>query len=66
MHIKENTVSKFIRPILPLIDYFGTVMGMFSISVIDVSNVERASESELIKIAKQNGYDLIKYEKYRR
>lgn len=45
-----------------LIDYFGTAMGMFSMAMMDVAKVERASESELIRIAKQNGFDLNDYE----
>ena len=49
-----------------LTDYFGTAMGMFPMAVMDVSSVERASEGELIKIAKENGFDLRKYEEERR
>ncbi len=45
-----------------LIDYFGTAMGMFPMAIMDVSKVERASESELISIARKNGFDLSKYE----
>lgn len=45
-----------------LIDYFGSAMGMFSVAMMDVSNVERASEQELIKCAKQNGFDLRQYQ----
>ena len=49
-----------------LIDYFGTAMGMFPMAEMDVSKVERASDGESIKIAKQNGFDLRKYEEERR
>jgi hypothetical protein len=46
-----------------LIDYFGTAMGIYSMAVMEVAKVERASEQDLIRIAKQNGFDLSKYEK---
>ena len=46
-----------------LINYFGAAMGMFPISLMDVSKVEQATEQELIKIAKQNGFYLKKYER---
>ncbi len=49
-----------------LIDYFGSAMGMFPVAMMDVSKVEQATEQELIKLAKQNGFDLRKYEEYRR
>ena len=45
-----------------LIDYFGSAMGMFPIAVMDVSKVERASKQELIKIARQNGFNLREYQ----
>ena len=45
-----------------LIDYFGSAMGIFPIAIIDVVRVENASNSELLEIANQNGFDLNKYE----
>ena len=45
-----------------LIDYFGTAMTMgFGAAIIDLSNIENASNEELINIANQNGFDLNKY-----
>jgi len=47
-----------------LIDYFGTAMVVVSpAAMMDIDRVERASNSELIKIALQNGFDLNNYEK---
>ena len=46
-----------------LIDYFGTAMGIYPMAVMEVAKVEHASEQDLIRIAKQNGFDLSKYEK---
>ncbi|MBQ9781842.1 MAG: hypothetical protein IJW26_01500 [Clostridia bacterium] len=45
-----------------LIDYFGTAMGSFPIVVMNFTEVELASEKELIRIATQNGFDLSDYE----
>jgi len=46
-----------------LIDYFGTaMMGDFPMAIMDVSEVERASDKSLVDIAKENGFDLNKYE----
>ncbi|MBR2070929.1 MAG: hypothetical protein IJ981_05815 [Clostridia bacterium] len=45
-----------------LIDYFGTAMGTFPIAVMNVAEVESASDRELIRIATQNGFDLSDYE----
>ena len=47
-----------------LIDYFGTAMGTFPIAVMNVAEVETATERELIRIATQNGFDLADYEIY--
>ena len=41
-----------------VIDYFGTAMGAFPIAVMSVTEVETATEKELIRIATQNGFDL--------
>ena len=45
-----------------LIDYFGTAMGAFPIAVMNVAEVETATDRELIRIATQNGFDLSDYE----
>lgn len=46
-----------------LIDYFGTAMSSgFPMAVIELSDVERASDAELIRIARRAGFDLRKYE----
>ena len=45
-----------------LIDYFGTAMGTFPIAVMNVAEVESATERELLRIATQNGFDLSDYE----
>lgn len=46
-----------------LIDYFGT--GMYNASplaIIELTKVQNATPEELIKIAKQNNFDLSKYQ----
>lgn len=48
-----------------LIDYFGSAMPYFPVAVIDVTQVELASEAKLEEIAKQNGFDLNNYIKYK-
>jgi len=45
-----------------LIDYFGTAMGSFPIAVMNINEVETATDRELIRIATQNGFDLSDYE----
>ena len=44
-----------------LIDYFGSAMQFYRIAVIDLSDVQNASDEEIVKIAIQNGFDLEKY-----
>ena len=45
-----------------LTDYYGTAFtGGFPVAVIELSEVEKANDSELIKIAEKNGFDLRKY-----
>lgn len=45
-------------------DYFGTAMsGGFPLAMMELSQVERASDSELIRMAQQNGFNICKYEK---
>lgn len=47
-----------------LMDYFGTAMfSGLPMSIVDLSDVEIASNDELIQIAKKNGFDLTKYQK---
>lgn len=45
-----------------LIDYFGSAIGLFPVAVMDVVRVENASNSELLEIANQNGFNLSEYE----
>lgn len=45
-----------------LIDYFGTAMSCNPMVVIELSNVQNASNYTLIQIALKNGFDLRKYE----
>ena len=50
-----------------LMDYYGTAMvGGFPMAVIELGQVERASESELVQIAQKLGYNLNKYFKINR
>ena len=42
-------------------DYFGTAMMSNPMAIINLSDVSRASEEELIKIAYQNGFDVNDY-----
>ena len=45
-----------------LIDYYGTAMaGGFPTAVIDLAKIERASDSEIVRIAEKNGFNLRKY-----
>ena len=45
-----------------LMDYYGTAMvGGFPMAVIELGQVERAPESELVQIAQKLGYNLNKY-----
>lgn len=47
-----------------LLNYYGTAMvGGFGFAIIDVSKVEKASNSELLIIAKKCNFDLNKYKK---
>jgi len=45
-----------------LIDYLGAATQFYPIALIDVSNVEKASDDELINIAINNGFNLSDYE----
>lgn len=44
-----------------LIDYFGTAMFYNPAAMMDLEKVRKASDEELIEIAKNNGFDLDKY-----
>lgn len=45
-----------------LMDYYGTAMtGGFPMAVIDLSNVEKATDEELIELANQAGINAGKY-----
>lgn len=45
-----------------LINYFGTASFYNPIAMMDLVNVESASDKEVIEIAIQNGFDLDKYQ----
>ena len=45
-----------------LIDYFGTAMKYNPMAVIELSEVQSASNQKLIEIARKNGFDLSDYE----
>lgn len=49
-----------------LIDYFGTAMMYNPMAVIELSDVENASDFKLEQIAIQNGFNLSDYEKQKR
>ena len=43
-------------------DYYGTAMfGGFSMAMMDLTRVERASDEEVINMAKEKGIDIRKY-----
>ena len=45
-----------------LIDYYGTAMSNgFPMAVMDLERAERASEEELIRMAREEGGDLARY-----
>lgn len=44
-----------------LIDYFGTAMFCNPNAMMDLEKVKKASEEELIRIAKDNKFELDKY-----
>lgn len=46
-------------------DYFGTAMAYNPMAVIELSEVENASNERLIQIALRNGFDLSNYERQR-
>lgn len=45
-----------------LIDFFGTAIVYNPMAVIELSNVQNASNYNLIQIALKNGFDLSEYE----
>lgn len=45
-----------------LMDYFGSAMAYYPAAVIELSEVENASNDKLIQIAIQNGFNLNDYE----
>ncbi len=46
-----------------LIDYFGSAMfSGLPMAIVDLSDIETASNDELIEIAKKNNFDLTKYQ----
>ena len=49
-----------------LIDYYGSAMMYNPMAVIELSDVENASDFKLEQIAIQNGFNLSDYEKQKR
>ncbi len=45
-----------------LIDYFGSAMTINKVAMMDLIQVENASDNELVNIALRNGFDLYNYE----
>ena len=45
-----------------LINYFGTASYYNQVAMMDLINVEKASDEEVVNIALKNGFDLKKYE----
>ena len=48
---------------IDLIDYYGTAMSYNPMAVIELSNVQTASNEKLVQIAIKNGFNLYDYEK---
>ncbi|MCR5586110.1 MAG: hypothetical protein K6F77_01080 [Lachnospiraceae bacterium] len=44
-----------------LMDHYGTAMGDFPMAVMDVVDVETASQSELVELADEAGIDIRRY-----
>jgi hypothetical protein len=56
MHIDNDQLRKDLK------DYFGTAMfGGSPLAMMDMVQVESASEDELVEIAKRNGFDITDY-----
>ena len=56
MDINEDKLRK------DLIDYYGTAMSNgFPMAVIDLGKAERATQEELLKMARDENFDLNKY-----
>lgn len=49
-----------------LIDYYGTAMMVMPTAMMELSEVQRASNEKLIQLAINNGFDLSNYENQRR
>ena len=43
-------------------DYYGTAMSFMPMAVVELSEVERASNQKLIELALKNNFDLSDYE----
>lgn len=50
-----------------LIDYLGTAFyAGYGVAIVEISDVERASNEELIELAQKYGFNLENYQKYAR
>ena len=45
-----------------LMNYYGAAMSVFPVAMMDLIDVENASEEELLRIAIRNGFNLEDYE----
>jgi len=45
-----------------LIEYFGTALRIYPIAIIEISKIELASNSDLLEIAINNGFNISDYE----
>ena len=48
-----------------LINYFGTAMQFYPVAVVDLAQVENATDEQLEQIAIKNGFDLDNYQSKR-
>ena len=58
---KDEINIDFRRLRSDLMDHYGTATGFFPMAFADVSEVQNASDQELIKMAEEAGFDLRKY-----
>ena len=64
-YVKSNLESLYMNINLAendLIDYYGSAMSCNPMSVVELSDVQTASNAKLVQIAIQNGFDLNEYE----
>ena len=47
-------------------DYYGTAMSFMPMAIVELSQIEKASNQKLIELALKNGFDLSNYEQQKR